>query len=276
MKNKLITLTFLLIITITINSFYVKSDKSGPRLSRALSESSQDKFIVWIYFTNKGPNAFQTILNPLNVVSQRSIDRRLKVKSRSNVIDYTDIPVYHTYATEIESTGSKIRHKSKWLNAISAEINRSHLNLIEDLEFVSKIELVESYKRVKMREDFNIEKNLNDNFGQNEILIDTLNYGTGNSVSQITQIKVNEVHNDGIFGQGILIANFDAGFSNLSHQVFTTYPMNIISTYDFQNHTPELTGHSHGTATLSLVGGYKPRINWSCFQIRFYSCPNRS
>jgi len=258
MKNKSITLTFLFIIVIAVYSFYIHRDKSGPRLSRTLSESRQNKFVVWIYFTDKGPNAFQTILNPLNVVSQRSIDRRLKVKSHSNVVDYSDIPVYNRYATEIEKFISKIRHKSKWLNAISAEIERNQINSIAELEFVSKIELVERYKRVKESEEFNIETNLNDHFGQNGALIDTLNYGIGSSQTQITQIKVNQVHNDGIFGQGILIASFDAGFSNLTHEVFTTYPMNIISTYDFQNHTPVLTGHSHGTATLSLVGGYKP------------------
>lgn len=55
-----------------------------------------------------------------------------------------------------------------------------------------------------------------------------------------------------------MIASFDAGFSNLTHEAFTTYPMKIQSTYDFQNNTPTLTGHSHGTATLCLVGGYKP------------------
>jgi hypothetical protein len=34
--------------------------------------------------------------------------------------------------------------------------------------------------------------------------------------------------------------------------------MKIQTTYDFQNNTPTLTGHSHGTATLCLTGGYKP------------------
>jgi len=258
MKRILYSFIFLLIIASSGPSFYKSQGKSGPRLSQALTENNRDKFIVWIYFTDKGPNAFQTILNPLNVVSQRSIDRRLKVKSHSNVIDYSDIPVYKRYVTEIEKAVSKIRQKSKWLNAISAEINRTQINSVADLEFVSKIELVERYKRVKENEEFNIETNQNDNSGHNGILIDTLNYGTGSSLTQITQINVNQVHNDGIFGQGILIANFDAGFSNLTHEVFTTYPMNIVSTYDFQNHTPVLAGHSHGTATLSLVGGYKP------------------
>jgi len=34
--------------------------------------------------------------------------------------------------------------------------------------------------------------------------------------------------------------------------------MNIIYTWDFHTNTSTLGSHSHGTATLSLVGGYKP------------------
>jgi subtilisin family serine protease len=126
------------------------------------------------------------------------------------------------------------------------------------MDFVKGIELVERFKIANNEPEISSDLSpvfINPN---DDPLVDTLSYGTANAVTQITQIKVNLVHNQSINGQGIMIASFDAGFSNLTHEAFTTYPMKIQTTYDFQNHTPVLTGHSHGTATLCLTGGYKP------------------
>lgn len=91
-------------------------------------------------------------------------------------------------------------------------------------------------------------------------MVDSLNYGTGAGLQQLTQINVNVVHNQGIFGQGVMIASFDAGFAYYnSHPVFTTLPMNIYKKKDFHTgDTVNITAHSHGEGTLSLVGGYHP------------------
>jgi serine protease AprX len=92
--------------------------------------------------------------------------------------------------------------------------------------------------------------------------VDSMNYGTGSSLTQITQIKVNVVHNYGVYGQGVMVANFDNGWRAQSHECFTTLPMNVYRQYDFQQHIPNAysvgTSSTHGTNTLSLVGGYKP------------------
>ena len=47
----------------------------------------------------------------------------------------------------------------------------------------------------------------------------------------------------------------DAGFSNLSHEAFSS--MNIIAMWDFVENDPDVSGHSHGTGTLSTIGGFK-------------------
>nr|HMS65401.1 S8 family serine peptidase [Ignavibacteria bacterium] len=261
MRRLSIVLLVSAILLTAVNSFSFKSDKTGIHLSNKLENSVQNKFTVWIYFTDKGENISNKLASPQNLVSQRSLERRMKVKSTQELVDYTDIPVYDNYENTVSNFAIRIRNRSKWLNAVSAEIDRSGIEKITGLNFVKKIELVETFKRENKNTEFNLsqpESYSSLPVTTENILIDSLNYGTGNAVTQMTQIKVNQVHNDGIFGQGILIASFDAGFSNLTHEVFTTYPMNIISTYDFHNHTPILTGHAHGTATLSLVGAYKP------------------
>jgi Subtilisin-like serine proteases len=93
---------------------------------------------------------------------------------------------------------------------------------------------------------------------KDEPLVDSLNYG--NSATQITQIKVNQVHNDGIYGQGVLIASLDNGWRNQTHEAFTTLPMKVLAQKDFQLNLPYAgnTTAGHGTTTLSTIGGYKP------------------
>jgi subtilisin family serine protease len=53
----------------------------------------------------------------------------------------------------------------------------------------------------------------------------------------------------------------DAGFNNLAHEVYDS--LDLVATWDFVNNDPDVgdggmgTG-SHGTATLSVIAGYKP------------------
>ena len=255
MKKYISSIIIIFAITLIALSFKTESSKIGPRLKYVLENTSTDNFIVYVYLKDKGPDALSKLSNPLNLVTQRSISRRLKVKSPDKVVDFTDIPVYQEYVNELSPGVISVRNQLKWLNAVSVELNRGQIDRVTELNFVKKIELVEKYKTSPVPEsDY---APLPQNNGDNT-LVDTLNYGTGSALNQITQIKVNLVHDQGIYGQGVMIASFDAGFANLTHEVFTTLPMNISTTYDFQNHTPNLTGHSHGTATLSLVGGYAP------------------
>jgi serine protease AprX len=257
MKKYISSVIILSAIALIAFSFKTQSSKIGPGLQELLDKTNQDKFTVWIYLKDKGPDTEQLLSNPLKLVTQRSIDRRLKVKSPENVVDITDVPVYQPYVTEIASGVEKVRVQAKWLNSISAEVTRPQLDNLSLLDYVEKIEKVETYIPNKnCPEDLKADNSPIEN--PDNPLLDTLNYGSGNAVTQITQIKVNLVHNQGIFGQGIIIANLDAGFSNLTHEAFTTLPMKINATWDFYTGQPTLTGNSHGTSTLSLVGGYKP------------------
>ncbi len=253
--------SFFIIITflsLSFLSFRSTENKIGSMLSKAMDDEANQNFVVWVYFKDKGPNAISKLNDPLSIVSQRSLDRRSKVKPAGELLDYTDIPLNNDYVNMVAGNVIKVRHRIKWLNCMSVEVNREQVNTISHMDHVKGIELVEKFRRIK--EEPELSSDLSPVFinPTDDPLADTLTYGTGNALTQITQIKVNLVHNQGIKGQGIMIASFDAGFSNLTHEAFTTYPMKIQTTYDFQNHTPSLTGHSHGTATLCLTGGYKP------------------
>ncbi|MFA7361125.1 MAG: S8 family serine peptidase, partial [Candidatus Kapaibacterium sp.] len=211
--------------------------------------------VVYVYFEDKGPNAERFLNDPLLLVSEKSLERRKKVLPQNNLVDITDVPVYSPYVNEVASKTLKVRHELKWFNCVSVEASKSQVLDLAALEFVEKIELVERYRKVVENDEMTVVNTTT--IESDSPLLDSLNYGE--SLNQDTLIKVNRVHNQGIFGQGIIVANFDAGYQNLNHEAFTSYPMKIWKKKDFHTgDTVSLASHSHGQATLSLVGGYKP------------------
>jgi subtilisin family serine protease len=231
---------------------------SYPFREYVISSSKETSFVVYVFFKDKGPNAESKLLNPLSLVTQRSLDRRAKVLPKNQLVDITDVPLYEPYIQEISKKAVAVRTHLRWLNAVSIEVKRDDLFDLADLDFVSKIEPVE---RMKLKNEY--KEQLSDAFlqsnnsVQDNPLVDSLSYG--GSATQISQISVNLVHNDGIYGQGVIIAHFDTGYDNLNHPAFTTLPMRIIKKKDFQTgDTVNITQDSHGQATLSLIGGYQP------------------
>jgi serine protease AprX len=262
--KKFITLSVIALISFSVFlSMKPKSDKFTPQLKYALENLSDNQYTVYIYFNDKGPNAEAKLNNPLSLVTQRSLDRRLKVMPAGSLVDMADVPLFAPYKNEVGSKVLKIRQELKWFNAVSAEVTVNQLYEISNLNYVTKIDLVEKFRKIKDDVESNVSDGLiTQNNYNDQPNVDSLNYGTGSALTQITQIKVNVVHNAGIYGQGVMIANFDNGWRGQNHEVFTTLPMNVYRQYDFQLHIPNAysvgTSSSHGTNTLSLVGGYKP------------------
>ena len=256
MKKYILSIITFSAIALIALSFKTGSSKIGPHLKYVLENSNKNNFVVYVYLKDKGPDALSKLSNPLNLVTQRSINRRLKVKSPDKVVGFVDIPVYQEYVNELSLGVNKVRNQLKWLNAVSVELNRQQLDRVDAMNFVKKIELVESYKRIpEPKSDYAPLPQNNDN-----VLTDTLDYGL--SFTQVNQIKVNLVHDQGIYGQGILLASLDNGFRNQTHPCFTNpaNPIQIVSQYDFQLHLPGAyrTEATHGTTTISCIGAYAP------------------
>jgi len=209
--KKIITLSLVALISLT---FFLASkqkiDKFGPRLKYAVENSTNTQYSVYIYLNDKGPNAEAMLNNPLNLVTQRSLDRRVKVMPAGHLVDMSDIPLYAPYKNEVGTKVLKIRQEIKWFNAVTADVNASQLYDISNLNYVSKIELIEKF----IKNNDNVESNpgdgiINQTYQTDQPNVDTLNYGTGSALSQITQIKVNLVHDIGVYGQNVMVANFE-------------------------------------------------------------------
>jgi len=261
--KKYFTFTILAIIIVTtIMASRPETSKFGPFLKWTLDNkiNSNSNYIVYIYLKDKGPDASNRLSNPLSLVTQRSLDRRAKVLPAGQLVEMCDVPIYSEYFNDLSSYGITIRQQLKWFNAVSAEVTKDQLYLLAEKEYVDNIELVETF--YKRNDNVELKESSNDDIPITSPQVDSLSYGTGSALTQITQIKVNLVHDIGDFGQGVMIASFDNGFRGQNHQVFTTLPTNVFRQYDFQLHINNAysvgTSSSHGTNTMSLVGAYKP------------------
>ena len=78
-----------------------------------LSHNIYSQEDAWVYFTDK-PNAQFYLDNPLEMLSQRAIDRRV---AQNISIDITDVPIHQPYLDELANqSGIEIKAKSKWFN----------------------------------------------------------------------------------------------------------------------------------------------------------------
>jgi hypothetical protein len=204
---------------------------------------------VWVYFTNKG---FETeeerkvaLRRAKESLSERSLKRRLMIRSPENVVDSTDIPLCEEYIREVEAIGGRLCEVSKWLNAATFIIPSQKDRKIEELPFVKKIEPVMRFTERITEKSKGID------------------YGEGKP--QIELLGIDEVHKKGYIGEGILIGILDTGYKKDFHPALKD--INIVAEYDFisndslarydESDTIDMRDKSqieHGSKMLSLIG----------------------
>lgn len=250
MKHSILFFVLLGVLNLFAQNF---SQKISTRLQTKIEMDGQlSTYLIWVDFTDKGNNIDSYFANPETVVNNKSLARRSKYFDQPNILKYSDIPVNQEYIQQLIQDGFVVKHKSKWLNSVSGYANLETINKITLHSFVKLLDVVGIYSAKKDDIEFDQTQTVSNSLTQPE---GVHSYSYGNSFTQLNQISVPAVHDLGYNGNGVTICVMDAGFSNLTHEVFSS--MNIASTYDFGTGSPNLTGHSHGTATLSLIGGFK-------------------
>lgn len=210
---------------------------------------------VWVYFTDKGPEVTDQLVAVSDNLLPRARQRRLRSSISEDLVDFYDIPVASEYTKIVGNIVNKVRHKSRWLNAISVDATKEQISRLQQLKYVQHLDLV--FRKTESLPELETHKPV---ISQFKITMSNYNYGL--SFDQNQQINVPELHDMGYNGEGILIAMFDAGFNNLEHEALLH--LNILKTWDFVNNDsivwdePEQQGSgNHGTYTLSVLAGYK-------------------
>lgn len=244
-----------------VASLSLSGEKIAHRLAVELQRLQPNETVyAWIYFTDKGEHEALRFSVPASVVSERSLQRRSKVRPQSSLVDYSDLPVSQPYVEHIAGRVLRVRNHSKWFNSISVFATKRQIEELEQLSFVNEIELMARFRKNQSDDAQASSRSNPEPQAVQPTGICTLDYGA--SFGQVNQINVPAVHDLGYNGSGVFVGVFDNGFRLLTHESFAT--MNIRATYDFVDHkasvvpnNPSTLFGSHGVNTLSTIGGFK-------------------
>ncbi|EGC32631.1 hypothetical protein DICPUDRAFT_16881, partial [Dictyostelium purpureum] len=261
--------------------------------SKDIKLNNKNKFID----NNNGEELSFNHLKNLIGLSDRAIERRSKrtpssSPSHNNYIFETDIPVSNININDILQCSNQnitidVNKKSNWLNSISIKLTNNYndidfsdylkvINCIESKSYVSKIDLVSKINNNNpiIQIDKTVNEQVNNlNFLLNSKLLktqpdqfDSQNEDSeskfnskfyGRSYDSIKLSNIDKLHQMGLDGSGVKILIIDSGYHkdhpSLQHlkvvKEFGFYNLSDISADDKNN---------HGTATLSVIGGYLP------------------
>lgn len=238
------------------STVHTSPEKISPSLQNKLTKGKgTDRVKVWIFFTDKGRDIQAGINRIAKDLPQEVLKRRLRNDPHGPIADSLDIPVKTAYVSAVRPDIIRQRHTSRWLNAVSAEVTLSGLPSLARHSFVRRITPVRSIRIPPLPEP-TAPPEIDRYAPAKAHLID---YGT--SYTQLNQIGVPELHDLGYSGNGVIICMLDTGFNNLAHE--SLQHLDILSTWDFVNNQSYVgdcdgcTGEgSHGTSTLSVIGGY--------------------
>ena len=248
---------------------FVKGNKSGLNMRIFLliltilvsaEIAAQDKYIV--FFTDKGTGSdlvqpgTQAYHGAVSAISDASIERRIRTMGEQYVT-IEDVPVNKGYISGIEYFGVRVRHKLKWLNAVSFTGYQPQADAIGRLPYVSsvrKIRTLTDKNRILAREDVRY-------IPTQKTGSSYLRYGL--SEKQLSLSDVIQVHRLGFAGRQVRIGVLDTGFDWKRHE--SLRHINVLGERDFvfgDDVTADESGDrkgqdSHGTAVLSAIGGYK-------------------
>ena len=232
------------------------------------SPAGRDK--LWVFFADKGlsrGSEAAAIADFEPVLTERALRRRAKVGMEVNI---NDLPVSAEYVSAVEATGVEIVARSRWLNAISVRADLNEAQAIAALPFVRELRPVAKGTKplpviVPATDEMRKEHGMR-----------TFDYG--DSYCQNDQIQIIDLHDDGFDGSGVMIAMLDTGFDT-DHQAYRH--LDIAGERDFinddavtSNQPGDPSGQdSHGTATLSNVGGmYSGEIYGGSYNASFVLC----
>ncbi|KYG72804.1 S8 family serine peptidase [Roseivirga echinicomitans] len=206
--------------------------------------SAQDRYMV--FFTDKF-NSSYSISSPLNFLSQRAIDRR----QRQNIpIAENDLPVNQSYIDALDNLGIKTIHPTKWMNGVLVEMQSSSVNLVQALTFVEKIEYVAPGQiPVGSAGGSEVNGKLADG---------------GATEFQNNMLGIDQMHDEGFEGQGMLVGVFDGGFQNMS-QIGSLQALissnRIVMKKNFVTNTTNIENNeSHGTRVLSILAANQANV----------------
>lgn len=210
--------------------------------------------IYWVKFTDKA-NSPYSIDNPSEFLSQRALDRRARLGIE---IDEYDIPVNPQYLQAVADCGAQLLNTSKWLNGVSVyTTSQSVVDAINALEFVEVVRSCPNYPEAQRDKEIWL---ANEMRKSGNPVVSRGYYG--GAQTQVYQLNVNQLHDMGYDGTGVVIAVLDGGFVGTEeHSTFDNMRAEgrLLGVKDFVfGSTSVYSQSTHGTSCLSTMAAYEP------------------
>jgi hypothetical protein len=225
--------------------------------SVAFTQERTQKY--WIYFADKEDasllkhSSYQQQAQEAGL-SERAVQRREKMGITS--LSSQDLPVSEPYLSQLRNAGIVIDNTSRWFNSATAYLTDTQVKMISRFLFIKELEPVRIFKRKELPK-------VESTFLKESVESANAKFAYGASIGQMELMNAVAVHNIGISGRGVLVGMIDTGYRWKEHEAMQK--MKVIAEYDFiqkDTVTANQEGDSpsqdsHGTSTMSLVGGYK-------------------
>ncbi len=223
-------------------------------LADSPSASEGETHRYWVFFRDKGITADQ-MSAALDMTTDGFSERARIRRERNHVrVNAGDLPLCSEYVARVASSGAVVRHGSRWLNAVSAEVTPAQLSRIEALDCVIRVQKFRAIRATLPESAARLRRSATD---------DPV-YGP--SFQQLALCRIPELHQRGLSGEGALICLLDTGYW-LEHESLAS--VDIVATRDFlfndeiveDEPGQDSSGqHGHGTAVLSTIAGYRDSV----------------
>ncbi len=190
----------------------------------------------WVFFSDKEGVRF----DPFQYFDAKTIQKR--VEKGLSLSEFTDLPLREDYCQKVEEI-SRIHSRSRWLNAVSVELDEKAYIEIAGLAFVKEI------LRIQMKAYPNVENSQNEMDPELEL----------KASRQLSVMEGFRFQADKIDGSGVRIAVFDGGFTGVdTHEAFRHLREGgrILKTWDFVKKDEFVYDYNtHGTGVLGCIAG---------------------
>lgn len=213
----------------------------------------------WVTFKDKNNSPYH-INDPKAFLSERSIARR---ERQHILITEKDLPVNPVYINGLIKVGVILKNRSKWFNAVSITLNDERaIEIIKSLPYVKSVKKIDIPVSLNHDSKFDLETTspITQISQKHSEQVSSFDYGS--TYNQAHMIGADCMHDQGFLGQGIVIAQFDAGFYKAN--VFTAFDSmrannQILGCRDFvTGDTMVFEDASHGMSVLSCMAGNIP------------------
>ena len=199
-------------------------------------------------------------------LSHTAIEMR---QERGIAIDSLDYAVSPIYLDSIRTLGAEILHTSRWMNGATVKANNEVIRTIEKCTFVDTVYgtryEVQEFRSLGVTTEPS--ELLNSSFAASE----PLNFQLSTFDSQLAQLNLLALHQEGFKGQGIRIGVADGGFyhantlASLPREQWLGYADLTDDPQDF--FSPE---GNHGTLCLSAIVGQQDNYQGAAIDAQYF------